>query len=232
MGSSKRVDPEYRRIIIKGVIKLSILLAFMFLAAGRLNYWQGWVFSGITFVHVFVAAVMFSDTPDLAKERVKPGPGTKWWDKVFWAFFGASSLATFVVAPLDVGRFGWTSSLPTAVYVIAYLVYVLSVAIGMWAMRVNRFFSSVVRIQTDRGQVVVESGPYKFVRHPGYVGGVLTFVSLPLVLGSVVGLIPGGVSVICLIARTYLEDITLREELQGYEDYATKVVYRLLPGIW
>jgi len=232
IGNKKQIDPEYIKIMIKGGIKLSILLALMFLAAGRIDYWQGWVFTGIIFIHVVIAAIVFLDAPDLAKERVKPGPGMKWWDKIFWVFFGTFSLTTFVVAPLDAGRFGWTSPLPMAVYILAYLIYILSVAIGIWAMRANRFFSSVVRIQSDRGQVVVESGPYRFVRHPGYVGGILMFVSLPLILGSVMGLIPGGVSIICLLIRTYLEDRTLQKELSGYADYTKKVKYRLLPGIW
>ena len=99
-------------------------------------------------------------------------------------------------------------------------------------MRANRFFPSVVRIQVDRGQVVVDSGPYQFVRHPGYVGGTLMFISLPVVLGSLVGLIPGGASSTCLFISTYLEDATLQKELPGYANYATRVRYRLLPGIW
>jgi len=232
MRVKKEIDTEYTRIIIKGVIKLSIFLAAMFLIAGRIDYWQGWLFSGIVVIHVFVTAIMLSDTPDLVKERVKPGPGIKWWDKIFWVFFGTFSLATFVIAPLDAGRFGWTSPLPAVVYIITYLIYILSIAISLWAMRVNRFFSSVVRIQTDREQVVVDSGPYQFVRHPGYVGGILMFLCLPLVLGSIVGMIPGCLSIIVLIIRTYLEDITLQKELPGYAEYTKKVKYRLLPGIW
>jgi protein-S-isoprenylcysteine O-methyltransferase Ste14 len=232
MDNQKQTDPEYTKIIIKGVIKLSILLAAMFLAAGRLDYWQGWVFTGIILTHVFMAALIFSDTPDLAKERLNPGPGIKWWDKIFWAFFATFSLAIFVVAPLDAGRFGWTSPLPVIVYVLAYPLYLLSLAIGIWAMRTNRFFSSVVRIQKDRGQVVIDSGPYQWVRHPGYVGGLLMYPSLPLMLGSIIGLIPAILCMILLIIRTYLEDNTLQNELSGYTEYTNKVKYRLLPGIW
>ncbi len=232
VDEKRRIDPEYVRIMIKGGIKLSIFLVLMFFAAGRIDYWQGWVFSGIIFIHVVVRAVLLSDTPDLAKERVKPGPGIKRWDKIFLVFFGTFSLATFVISPLDAGRFGWTLPLPVIVYVIAYLIYILSSAIGLWAMRENKFFSSVVRIQTDRGQIVIKSGPYKFVRHPGYVGGILMFISSPLMLGSVAGLIPGCLSIVLLIVRTYLEDKTLEKELAGYAEYIKKVKCRLLPGIW
>ena len=99
-------------------------------------------------------------------------------------------------------------------------------------MHVNRFFSSVVRIQVDRGQVVINSGPYQFVRHPGYVGGILLYLALPLVLGSLTGLIPAACSIMILVVRTYLEDITLQKELPGYQEYAMTVKYRLLPGVW
>ena len=97
----------------------------------------------------------------------------------------------------------------------------------MW---VNRFYSSVVRIQT--GQEVVQDGPYRFVRHPGYVGGILMAISSSLIFGSLWALIPAGIVVILLIIRTHLEDITLQKELQGYIDYTKKIRYRLLPGIW
>ncbi len=114
------LDPEYKKILIKGLIKLTIFLAIMFLAAGRLDYWQGWIFSGIILIHVIVAAVLFSDTPDLVRERLKPGPGMKWWDKIFWAFFATFSLATFLISPIDAGRLYWTKSLPGFVYLLAY----------------------------------------------------------------------------------------------------------------
>ena len=101
-----------------------------------------------------------------------------------------------------------------------------------WALWVNRFFSSVVRIQTDRGHKVVRNGPYRFVRHPGYAAGIVSLISLPLVLGSMWGLIPAGLMVLLLIIRTHLEDTTLQKELAGYVDYTKRVRYRLLPWIW
>jgi len=226
------IDPAYRKIVIKGFIRLAVFLILIFVAAGRLDYWQGWIFSAVIMIYGLVAAFLFADSPDLARERVKPGPGTKWWDKIFWVFFAIFSLATVLVAVLDTGRFYWTPTQPGSVYILAYLTYLVSCGISLWAMRENRFFSSVVRIQKDRGQVVVSSGPYRFVRHPGYVGGILLYLALPLVFGSLAGLLPAAVSIVTLIIRTALEDITLQKELQGYQEYANKVKYRLLPGVW
>jgi len=226
------LDPEYKKIAIKGFIKLAVFLVLIFVAAGRLDYWQGWILAAIILIYSVVAFFLFADTPDLAKERMKPGPGTKWWDKIFWVFFGIFSLATIFVPVLDSGRFYWTPPLPGMVYILAYLAYLLSNAISLWAMRENRFFSSVVRIQEDRGQVVISSGPYQFVRHPGYVGGIILYLALPLTLGSLIGLIPAASSIVILVIRTYLEDITLQKELPGYQEYAIKVKHRLLPGVW
>ena len=211
------LDPEYKKIAIKGFIKLAVFLVLIFVAAGRLDYWQGWILAAIILIYSVVAFFLFADTPDLAKERMKPGPGTKWWDKIFWVFFAIFSLATIFVPVLDSGRFYWTPPLPGMVYILAYLAYLLSNAISLWAMRENRFFSSVVRIQEDRGQVVISSGPYQFVRHPGYVGGIILYLALPLTLGSLIGLIPAASSIVILVIRTYLEDITLQKELPGYQ---------------
>ncbi|MCP4712633.1 MAG: isoprenylcysteine carboxylmethyltransferase family protein, partial [Planctomycetes bacterium] len=179
----------YGKIVVKSVLKMAVFLALMFLVAGRWDYWQGWIFCGVMAVHLGVAFSLFADMPDLARERMKPGPGMKGYDKVFWGFFIVFSIATIFSGPLDVGRLGWTKA-PVYLYVIGYLVYAVSVALNFWAMRVNRFFSSVVRIQKDRGQVVIDSGPYAWVRHPGYVTGMLMFLSLPVALGSLAGLAP------------------------------------------
>jgi protein-S-isoprenylcysteine O-methyltransferase Ste14 len=99
-------------------------------------------------------------------------------------------------------------------------------------MYINKFFSSVVRIQKDRGHKVIQDGPYKYVRHPGYVGIFFLAPAVPLILGSIWGLIPSGLFIIAIIIRTYLEDKTLHKELEGYKEYAKKVKYRLIPGIW
>jgi len=221
----------YGKIIVKSVFKVAVFLGLMFLAAGRLDYWQGWVFCGVMAVHLVVGLYLFSDMPDLVRERMNPGPGMKGYDKVFWVFFGVFSLAMIFSGPLDAGRLQW-SRVPVYLYGLGYLVYAVSIGFSFWAMRTNRFFSSVVRIQKDRGQVVIDSGPYAWVRHPGYVAGMLTFLSLPVVLGSLAGLVPAGMCCLLLLIRTALEDRTLHEELEGYREYAEKVKFRLVPGVW
>lgn len=222
----------YFRQVLRGFFSITFLVAIIFLLAGRLDYWQGWLFGGFLLLLFLIQIVAFRNQTELGRERLKPGPGTKWWDKLFLALNGTSYLAIIVIACLDTGRFLWSAPLPVAGYIISYIVFSLSIFAFSWAMWVNKFFSSVVRIQSDRGQEVVQSGPYRFVRHPGYVGGILLALSNSLVFGSFWGLIPAAIVAILIIIRTCLEDVTLQKELPGYADYARRVRYRLLPGIW
>jgi protein-S-isoprenylcysteine O-methyltransferase Ste14 len=220
------------KIVLKGFFSLLFILASIFVLAGRLSYWQGWIFSGICVSLVFIQSILFRNKTDLARERIKPGPGTKWWDKIFFAIYVPMVAAILIIAALDAGRFGWTRGFAIGVYVLSYSVFLFSIYLFSWAMWVNKWFSSRVRIQKDRDQKVVMEGPYKIVRHPGYVGGILMCISMSIVLGSLWGLIPAGISGILIIIRTHLEDMTLQKELQGFDEYVKKVKYRILPGIW
>jgi len=223
---------RYLRTVMRGFFHLLLMLVLLFLLAGRITYWQGWVFAGLAIIRLAIGAILFVRKPDLVEERVRPGPGTKWWDKVFYAFYVPLMFAIVIVGSLDVGRFGWSMPLPLYIYVLGCIAYILAHSITLWAMWVNRFFSSTVRIQMDRAQEVVQGGPYRFVRHPGYVGGILLATSMALVLGSWWALIPAGIIAVLLVIRTYLEDTTLQKELSGYADYIQKTRWRLLPGIW
>lgn len=227
---------SYIRIVIQGIFSLLLVLAMLFLSAGTISYWQGWAFCGVTVLIVVAQIFMFSGKNDLVKERMKPGAGMKWWDRIFYSLYIPAFFAVVIVASLDAGRFGWTPhfSIPfnVAFYIISYLIYIISLLLYTWGMWTNTFFSSVVRLQSDRGQKVVQQGPYRIVRHPGYVAGILMAISISLVLGSLWGLIPAGVVFVLLVIRTYLEDTTLQRELPGYSDYARNVRYRLIPGIW
>jgi protein-S-isoprenylcysteine O-methyltransferase Ste14 len=140
--------------------------------------------------------------------------------------------ATFITAGLDAGRFHWSPFFPIWLQFLALLAFIIGSAISSWAMAVNKFFSTIVRIQKERGHYVVTGGPYKLVRHPGYTGAIIVSISLPLLLGSVWALIPAIIGDIILIIRTVLEDNTLKKELQGYDEYAKRVPRRLIPGIW
>jgi protein-S-isoprenylcysteine O-methyltransferase Ste14 len=141
-------------------------------------------------------------------------------------------LGQFVIAGLDVGRFHWSDTVPLLVQGIAFGVMAAAVAVLMWAMAVNRFFSSVVRIQTDRGHHLVTAGPYRFVRHPAYAAAPFLFIGSGLALGSLLAGLLGLLLVIPILRRTALEDRVLREQLEGYAAYARKVRYRVFPGVW
>ena len=211
---------------------MALVLAVLFLSAGRLDYWQGWAFGGLNLALLVLNYLLMARSPDLLEERLRPGAGVKGWDRLYFLIITPLYFFTLALAALDRGRFGWSPSLPTAVPVAACLLYVLGQAAFLWAKRQNRFFATVVRIQTDRGQTVCQEGPYRIVRHPGYVGGLLFTLASPLLLGSLWGLIPAVLSSVLLVARTALEDVTLRRELPGYGAYCLRVRHRLVPGLW
>ena len=135
------------------------------------------------------------------------------------------------VAGLD-RRFDWSGDLPVAIQWLAALIVALGFGLAVWAMIVNPYFSAVVRIQDDRGQVVVKSGPYRFMRHPSYTGSILASLALPFMLETLWALVPGVVTSVAVIIRTGLEDRTLTNELAGYKDYTKETRYRLFPGLW
>jgi protein-S-isoprenylcysteine O-methyltransferase Ste14 len=122
--------------------------------------------------------------------------------------------------------------MPAWLYVLGALVFLLGNAILLWARYTNRFFSSMVRIQTDRGHTVCKAGPYRYVRHPGYVGGILMALGMGIVLGSWWACVPQLLASTLLVWRTSREDQTLQAELPGYGEYTRETRYRLLPGVW
>jgi protein-S-isoprenylcysteine O-methyltransferase Ste14 len=228
----KQGEIGYFKIALLTIFAILLTFGLVFISAGRMDYWQGWVFCGIILLVTVVQLAIFSSKVDLVRERLRPGPGVKWWDKIFYALFKPTFLAIIILACLDAGRYGWSPRLPLAVYIISYPLFILSIFITIWAMRTNEFFSSMVRIQSDRGHFVVTGGPYRYVRHPGYTGGVLMAVTTPLILGSLWGLVPAGAAVLLIVVRTILEDRTLKNELSGYAEYAKNVRYKVFTGIW
>ncbi len=212
-----------------------LMLAVLFLTAGRLDWWEAWAYVGMSVVIIVLSrGVMLVKNPDLALERAAAGgrEDVRAWDRYLMpivAIYGP--LVSWVVAGLDV-RFGWSPDLPNSVQWVALAVIALGSLIGTWAMLTNRFFSSHVRIQTDRGHTVVDTGPYRFVRHPGYAGGVLSWLAAPFFFSSYWVAVPTVIVIIATILRTALEDRTLQKELPGYRDYAAQVRYRLAPGVW
>ncbi len=226
------MTPVVRRMLQVG---LSILLAAvaLFGASGRLDWGWAWAYVGLAAsIVLFNALILLPSRRDVIAERAGAGPGAKTWDK--WLGGAASavgSLIALVVAGLDT-RFGWTGALPLRTHLIGAGCFAAGNLLLTWAMAVNPFFSTVVRIQRERGHTVVDRGPYRAVRHPGYVGWIAAAVAAPLLLGSASALAPAALGAGLMIARTALEDRTLRRELDGYEAYAGRVRYRLMPGLW
>jgi protein-S-isoprenylcysteine O-methyltransferase Ste14 len=155
----------------------------------------------------------------------------KGWDKFYFAATTPMYILALILSGLD-ARFGWTTNMSPVVYWGSVIVYLIGQAIFLWARYTNNYFSSVVRIQTDRGHTVCKEGPYRFVRHPGYVGGFLFTITIGLMLGSWWASIPQVIAALMLIWRTAREDKTLQAELLGYAQYATETRFRLVPGIW
>ncbi len=171
-------------------------------------------------------------SPDLLKERLRPGPGAKEGFVESLVLYGLPWLGHYVGAALDLGRFHWPGPVPLRLQLAGLLGYAASLGVVLWAMTVNRFFSSVVRIQRERGQRVITVGPYRYVRHPGYAAAIPLLLSSALALGSWWALPPALVWTATIIRRTLLEDRLLRDELEGYAAYAERVPFRLVPGIW
>ena len=227
-------DPKAtRQALVRRVLQLAFLLAIfaasLFLTSGRLDWIAAWMYLGL-YVGMILATGLVIER-DLIAERSRIGEGTKDWDMVL------GSLSIFLVTPgalivagLD-ERFGW-SELPLAVQIPAAAFVILGSTLTVWTMASNKFFSGTVRIQEDRGHTVVSAGPYGFVRHPGYLAWCVSAPAIPLMLGSLWGLIPSLIGVCALVFRTAFEDGTLLEELPGYQVYARRVRFRLLPGIW
>jgi protein-S-isoprenylcysteine O-methyltransferase Ste14 len=214
------------------VVFLSVVL---FVAAGTTDWPMAWAYVALTAAVTLGSRILlWRYNPDLITERARSmeAEGAKSWDKPIVQFVAIiGPLLMLVIAGLDV-RFGWRPEIPLALQISAFVLLMLSTFFATWAMLVNRFFSGVVRIQTDRGHTVVSDGPYRFIRHPGYLGGIVADLAGPLALGSAWALIPGGLTTLLIIIRTALEDRTLLEELPGYTEYAQRTRYRLLPGIW
>ena len=207
-----------------------IFLAVLFVAAGSMLWVNAWVLTGIILAG-FVVGVVSVD-PSLLEERVGIKSGVKREDIFFSVMMGRlGPLSTYIIAGLDF-RFGWSASFPLVLVVAGFVSYIIGFAILLWATKENKFFSSVVRIQKERGHYAITGGPYRLVRHPGYLGSIINTLALPIALASLWAFIPAIATSIIAIIRTFLEDNTLSKELEGYSTYMKHVKFRLLPGIW
>ncbi len=199
----------------------------LFGAAGRIDIPEFWIYFALT-AALFAIAIPFVD-PDLAAERMRPGgkpmPPPMW---------GATAvvMAHFLIAGYDRGRLHFAGGVPIAAKVVGFLLFAAMWLIMLWAMQVNRFFSSAARLQPDRGQRVIDTGPYRVVRHPAYAIALLGCPANGLALGSWLAAAVGALGIPMLLWRCIAEDRMLRAGLPGYTDYAARVRWRLIPGIW
>jgi protein-S-isoprenylcysteine O-methyltransferase Ste14 len=220
------------RYVVQRVALIVMFAAILFAAAGTLHWLRGWVAClYMLLLEAGTLAILARRAPETLNQRGASHTGVKAFEKVFVVVWLVISLVTPVLAGFDVIRFGWSSMSALWFFVGAALLLAVY-PFATWAMIENEHFEQFVRIQTDRTHRVVSTGPYRFVRHPGYAGTILGALSLPLMLGSWWTFAPVAANIVLFVVRTALEDRTLRRELEGYEVYAKRTRYRLFPGIW
>lgn len=224
VGIFKRVGAISFFLILQGVI--------LFACAGQLNWIWPWVYLGISLLVVLINGIfMLRTNPETVAERGQPGE-TKDWDKWIGSLW---ALSLYILLPAVAGldyRFNWTTEISITLHVVGAILLLAAGGLSGWAMIANAYFSTAVRIQTDRGHTVCNTGPYSYIRHPGYLGFILQSTAIPVLLGSLWSFIPGILAAALIVIRTALEDRTLQAELPGYQSYSRDVRYRLVPGIW
>jgi protein-S-isoprenylcysteine O-methyltransferase Ste14 len=238
MGPSpaSETQPAIWRALLKRVVAVFFVILIMdlllFIPAGTLDWTAAWALSILYAIFLLAYAVWGTlKAPDLLKERSQVAENVKVWDKVIMAVYTILLLSTPVLAGLDIGRAQW-SQMPIALQVLGLVGVVLSGGLILWTILANAYLGRMVRIQEDRGHQVATGGPYRYVRHPMYVGIILLFPCMALFLGSWWALAPASLIAMLMVIRTALEDRTLQAELPGYAEYARQTRYRLLPGVW
>lgn len=223
--------PTILKKVFPFVFSLIVTSACLFGSVGRWNWPNAWILLGLNFVASVISMIVLWSDSGLRAERSNTKAGKSWDKPIVFVVVLLGPMSTWITAGLDT-RFRWSAGMGWSSVLAGVIVGLLAVFLIAWAMRTNRFFSAIVRIQKDRGHVVVSSGPYHFVRHPAYTGMAAFTLVTPLILNSRWAFIPAGTAVAFHLLRTALEDRTLQKELDGYTDYARRVKYRLVPLIW
>lgn len=233
-ASGFRFSAGVVRRIIQIATLLAVQAALLFACAGRVDWLTGWVYLGVFLCNIGLNLLFLvpkgAAATALIEERARVVP-EKIWDRGVSAVLAVAHLTMLAVAGLD-ERFRWSPVLGWRVQILGLLAMAIGLAVASWAMLTNTYFSSIVRIQPERGQRVVTDGPYQHVRHPGYAGFIIFSGATPLLLGSLWALVPASILIGAIVLRTWLEDRTLRMELEGYCEYSKHVTYRLIPGLW
>lgn len=235
VASAQTIKSASPRHWIRLVAVYLLIPAFLLISGGDFGWWQAWLYSLLLF-GTGIGGRVWADQrhPGLLAERqnIENIQAAKSWDKVLAPLMAVGvSFPLVIVAGLD-HRFNWSPQFPLWLILTGFILIFLGYAFAIWALAENRFFFSMVSIQLDRGHVVCDSGPYRFVRHPGYAGNIPPLLGIVLALGSAWALVPAVVALTITAIRTDLEDRTLKEELPGYQEYAERVRFRLIPGVY
>lgn len=223
---------EKVKLLIKGLITNIVFTIILFVCAGRIDYRQGWIFLAANILATLMNFFTIRKNRDLINERSNPGEGIQSWDKLLLGLSSVVYLAMVVISGLDSGRFLWTKNFSWLISIAGVVVMIVGNILFLTARSQNKFFSTVVRVQKERGHVVCDTGLYAIVRHPGYLGMIISLMGVPMITTSRWSAIPTFIAIIILLIRTSLEDKTLKKELDGYMEYSGKTRYKLLPLIW
>lgn len=218
--------------ILKHFIGTFIFFLILFFSAGKIDYWQGIIYVIIGLITGTLNYTVLRPGSDLLTERAKPGEGSKKWDKILLGFSFFVTIAMYTLAGLDSGRYHWSPDFHWSLSLTGVFLTVSGQLLFLFAQKQNKFFSSTVRIQTDRNHTVCDTGLYKIVRHPAYLGSIIQLSGFPLLLGSLWSILPAGLLTVLQLTRTYSEDKTLKEELSGYPEYSQKTRYKIIPYVW
>jgi protein-S-isoprenylcysteine O-methyltransferase Ste14 len=220
------------RAIVSSYVGVLIYAAFVFLGAWKLIYWQGLLYVGLALIGTTLNHVLVRAGSDITVARAREAPAGQNWDKRLLGAYFIVSIVTFLVAGMDSGRFGWSGQVPMGVTLAGVVLILAGQVVFALAKRENDFFSSTVRIQAERGHAVCDTGLYRVVRHPGYLGMLMSLLAFPMVMNAYWAFVPALVGGAILVIRTVLEDRFLARSLSGYADYARKTRWRLVPGVF
>jgi len=224
---------DIRKNILKRFIQVTIqmvlIIVLLLVSAGKIDWIYAWLYIASSLLVIIVNAFILP--PEVISVRGQKKENIDKWDRFISGLIIFPWLAIYLVSGLDM-RFRFSLELAAWIHVIGLVIFVLGNAFVSWAMISNIYFSTAIRIQYDRGHTVSMGGPYRLLRHPGHLGMIIYLLATPLALGSIWAFIPAILTVILFIIRTAFEDITLKNKLKGYKEYAEKVKYRLIPGIW
>lgn len=230
---SEKLTKSGIKTFLAPIIWITITALVFFLASGEINHLRVWIYSGVYVVGgLIIGVILIKKSPKLLNNRGKKQEGTKQFDTyILLTYFLFSIILTPLIAGID-KRLNLSYAMPFYSLYAGIILYILSAIFSTWAMLHNPFFEGNLRIQKDKNHTVINTGPYKIVRHPGYLGMLSASIALVLALGSIAACIPLIIMILLIIIRTYYEDITLQKELIGYAEYCNEVTYRLIPFIW